>query len=155
VFRPASVEGTRARERFFPAIFPPHLPRPEGNADDVGFAAGEGEDALSAAADHDRWVRPLLWAWALLFVLSTVVSVFATATRFADDTQGIANNTVAIIVAYLLALGAVMATEKLFEGFERKPVERPAHRWVVVADDGTGAPGSAPAVELAGEEPAA
>jgi len=28
-----------------------------------GFAAGEGEDALSAAADHDRWVRPLHRPW--------------------------------------------------------------------------------------------
>src|ERR1700757_3702991 len=32
-------------------------------ADDVGFAAGEGEDALSAAADHDRRVRPLHRPW--------------------------------------------------------------------------------------------
>ncbi len=40
-----------------------------------------------------------------------------------------------MIVAYLMALAAVLATAKLFEGFERKPVERPAHRWVVVADD--------------------
>jgi hypothetical protein len=60
-----------------------------------------------------------------------------------------------MIVAYLLALAAVIATSRVFEGFESKPVERPAHRWVVVADDGPGAPGSAPAVELAGEEPAA
>ncbi|MGH3554628.1 MAG: DUF4328 domain-containing protein, partial [Mycobacterium sp.] len=68
---------------------------------------------------------------------------------------GIANNTVAMTVAYLLASAAVLATARVFEGFERKPVERPAHRWVVVADDGPTASGSAPTVELAGAEPAA
>ena len=92
---------------------------------------------------------PLIW------LLSSATSVFATITSGAQDAQGIANNTVAIIVADLVALVASFATARLFEGFERKPVARPAHRWVVVADDETGAPGSAPAVELAGEEPAA
>jgi hypothetical protein len=63
-----------------------------------------------------------------------------------------------MIVAYLIGLAAVLATAKLFEGFERKPVERPAHRWVVVADDDRSPPAateSAAAVELPGEEPAA
>jgi hypothetical protein len=84
-----------------------------------------------------------------------VTSVFASVTSGAQDVQGIANNTVAMIVAYLVALAAVMATGKVYEGFERKPVERPAHRWVVVADGETGAPKTAPAVELTGAEPAA
>ena len=65
-------------------------------------------------------------------------SVFASVTSGAQDAQGIANNTVAMIVAYLLAVAAALATSRVYEGFERKPVERPAHRWVVVADDGTG-----------------
>ena len=90
-----------------------------------------------------------------MWLLSSVTSVFASVTSGAQDVQGIANNTVAMIVAYLLALAAVIATARVFEGFERKPVERPAHRWVVVADDGTGASKSAAAVELTGEEPAA
>jgi hypothetical protein len=100
-------------------------------------------------------LRAVIWTWWLLWLLSGVTSVFASATSGAQDAQGIANNTVAMIVAYLLALAAALATMRVFEGFERKPVERPAHRWVVVADDADGASKSAPAVELAGEEPAA
>lgn len=113
---------------------------------------------LAKTEDNYSRLRGPIWGWWLLWLLSCVTSVFASITSGAQDAQGIANNTVAIIVAYLLALGAVIATEKLFEGFERKPVERPAHRWVVVADDGAaaaGSAGSAPAVELSGEEPAA
>jgi Domain of unknown function (DUF4328) len=110
---------------------------------------------LARTEQHYERLRKLIWGWWLLWLLSTVTSVFATVTGGAKDAQGIANNTVAMVVAYLLALGAVIATSSLFEGFERKPVERPAHRWVVVGDDGSSASGSAPAVELSGEEPAA
>jgi hypothetical protein len=112
---------------------------------------------LAKTEDNYSQLRGLIWEWWLLWLLSSVTSVFATITSGAQDAQGIANNTVAIIVAYLLALIAAFETERLFEGFERKPVERPAHRWVVIADDAVeaGAAGSAPAVELSGEEPAA
>jgi hypothetical protein len=112
---------------------------------------------LAKIEDHYDQLRGLIWGWWLLWLLSCVTSVFASITSGAQDAQGIANNTVAIIVAYLLALVAVFATERLFAGFERKPVARPAHRWVVIADDAKGeaAVGSAPAVELSGEEPAA
>ena len=113
---------------------------------------------LAKTEDNYSQLRGLIWEWWLLWLLSSVTSVFATITSGAQDAQGIANNTVAIIVAYLLALIAAFGTERLFEGFERKPVERPAHRWVVIADDAeaaAGAAGSAPAVELSGEEPAA
>jgi hypothetical protein len=110
---------------------------------------------LAKTEDNYTRLRGPIWGWWLLWLLSSVTSVFASVTSGAQDAQGIANNTVAMIVAYLLALAAAIATAKVFEGFERKPVERPSHRWVVVADDETGTPGSAPAVELAGEEPAA
>jgi hypothetical protein len=90
-----------------------------------------------------------------MWLISSVTSVFASITSGAPDVQGIANNTVAMIVAYLVALASVLATAKLFEGFERKPVERPAHRWVVVADDEVAETESAAAVELLGEVPAA
>lgn len=110
---------------------------------------------LAKTEDDYPRLRGTIWGWWLLWLLSSLTSIFATVTSGAQDIQGIANNTVAMIVAYLLALAAVMATAKVYEGFERKPVERPAHRWVVVADDGTGEPKSAPAVELTGSEPAA
>jgi hypothetical protein len=113
---------------------------------------------LAKTEDDYPRMRGLIWGWWLLWLLSSVTSVFASITSGAQDAQGIANNTIAMIVAYLLALAAVLATARLFDGFERKPVERPAHRWVVVADDAerpAAETGSAPAVELSGAEPAA
>lgn len=113
---------------------------------------------LAKTEDNYPRLRGQIWGWWLLWLLSSATSVFASITSGAQDAQGIANNTVAIIVADLMALVAVLATARLFEQFERKPVERPAHRWVVVADEGAAqeaSAGSTPAVELAGEEPAA
>jgi hypothetical protein len=110
---------------------------------------------LAKTEDHYSQLRPVIWGWWLMWLISSVTSVFASITSGAPDSQGIANNTVAMIVAYLVALASVLATVKLFEGFERKPVERPAHRWVVIADDELAPTESAAAVELPGEEPAA
>ena len=110
---------------------------------------------LAKTEDQYARLRHVIWGWWLLWLLSSVTSVFASVTSGAQDSQGIANNTVAMIVAYLLALVAVLATAKVFEGFEAKPVERPAHRWVVVADDELVETESAAALELKVEEPAA
>ena len=110
---------------------------------------------LAQTENHYMRLRKSIWGWWLLWLLSTAASVFATVTGGAQDAQGIANNTVAMMVAYVLALAAVMGTSRLFERFERKPIKRPVHRWVVVAEDERTASGPAPAVELAGEEPAA
>jgi len=110
---------------------------------------------LAVAEDRYRHVRRLIWSWWVLFVLSTAVSVFASATSFPDDAQGIADNTVSFIVAYLMAMAAVVAVARLVFAFERAPVERPAHRWVVVADAEHSRPESLPAVEREGQEPAA
>jgi Domain of unknown function (DUF4328) len=110
---------------------------------------------LATVEGRYRAVRPVIWVWALLFVLSTLVSAFATATRFPDDTQGIANNTVSFIVAYLLAMAATVATARLVFAFERTPVERPSHRWVVVAEEKQSRPEPSEAVEPEGQEPAA
>jgi hypothetical protein len=110
---------------------------------------------LAKTENHYNRLGKRIWGWWLLWLLSTATSVFATITAGAQDAQGIANNTVTMVVAYLLALAAVLGTSSLFEGFERKPIKRPVHRWVVVAEDGYTVSGFAPAVELAGEEPAA
>jgi hypothetical protein len=110
---------------------------------------------LAKTEDHYARLRRVIWGWWLLWLLSSVTSVFASVTSGAQDSQGIANNTVAMIVAYLLALVAVLATAKVFEGFEAKPVERPTHRWVVVADDELVPSVSAAPVELTSEVPAA
>jgi Domain of unknown function (DUF4328) len=103
---------------------------------------------------YGRLKRPIVQWW-VAWVLGYVVSIFAIATSFATDAQGIANNTVLMVFAYLLAAATVAAAARVFEGFERKPVERPAHRWVVVDRDGPATPASAAPVELEGQEPAA
>jgi hypothetical protein len=60
-----------------------------------------------------------------------------------------------MVFAYLLAAATVATVARVFEGFVRKPVERPAHRWVVVTPDRPAEPASAAPVELEGAEPAA
>jgi Domain of unknown function (DUF4328) len=104
---------------------------------------------------HDRLQRPIIQWW-IVWVLSNVVSAFAIFTSWASDAQGIANNTVWMVFAYLFAAAAVACLSRVFEGFERKPIARPKHRWVVVGSDGPSRPTkSAAPVELDGQEPAA
>jgi hypothetical protein len=103
---------------------------------------------------YARLQRPIMLWW-IAWVFSYVVSIFAFASSFATDSQGIANNTVMMVFAYLFAAVGVASVARVFEGFERKPVHRPAHRWVVVSPDGPAAPASAAPVELDGQEPAA
>jgi Domain of unknown function (DUF4328) len=110
---------------------------------------------LAILEDHySRLRRPILHWW-MAWVFSYLASIFAIATSFVTDAQGIANNTVLMVLAYLFAAATLAAAGRVFEGFERKPVERPAHRWVVVADDGPVTQASAGPVELEGQEPAA
>jgi hypothetical protein len=104
--------------------------------------------------NHARLKRPIVQWW-IAWIFSYVVSIFAITTSFAKDAQSIANNTVLMVLAYLLAAATVAAVARVFEGFERKPVERPAHRWVVLGDDQPAASASAPPVEPDGQEPAA
>jgi hypothetical protein len=103
---------------------------------------------------YARLRKPLI-VWWVVWTLSTVVSIWALATSFTTDAQGIADNTVTMTLAYLLGLAAVVSLARVYLGFERKPVERPAHRWVVVAADQRGTPESGAAVEREGREPAA
>ena len=112
---------------------------------------------IELALLEDHWARlrgPVLQWW-IAWVCSYAVSIAAIVTSFATDAQGIANNTVLMVVAYLLAAATLAAATRIFEGFHRKPVARPAHRWVMVPDDGAPTPASAGPVELEGQEPAA
>ena len=111
-------------------------------------------EMATAEMVYTRLRKPIV-VWWLLWVFSTAVSAFALATSFTTDAQGIADNTVSMTIAYLLALAAVVATARMYFGFERKPVERPAHRWVVVAADQQRAAQSVVAVEPEGQDPAA
>jgi hypothetical protein len=90
---------------------------------------------LAAVEERLNWLRRPIVVWWIVWVFSTVVSGFSIATSFTQDPQGIADNTVTTIVAYLLGLAALLLAMKVFLGFERQPVEQPAKRWVIVRDD--------------------
>jgi hypothetical protein len=108
------------------------------------------------------WLRTPIVVWWCAWWVSFAVSVFAFATSFTDDAQGIANNTVATTVAYLLALAVLLLTVKMYRGFEHVAVDKPVRRWVMVPDEspGDGAEAGADAessarVESDREDPAA
>ncbi|MEE6178149.1 DUF4328 domain-containing protein [Mycobacterium sp. 050134] len=117
---------------------------------------------LAEIEDHYVRLRRPILQWWIAWILSYLASTFAIATSFATDAQAIANNTVLMVFAYLLAAIALAAAARIVEGFERKPVDRPAHRWIMAGSDGPTRPAGEPArpvdaapVELKGQEPAA
>lgn len=92
--------------------------------------------ALEGRLSHLR--RPIV-VWWIVWVLSAVVAAWTMAstvyvTFFNDVPQNIADNTVAVIVGYLLALAAFLLTAKVFAGFEGTgtTAERSVRRWVVL-----------------------
>lgn len=75
--------------------------------------------------------------WWCVWILATVVCAFSIATSFKDDAQGIADNTVTTSIAYLLGLAALVLVARLCFAFERKAVDRPVKRWVMVPIEAT------------------
>ena len=112
---------------------------------------------LAGVEERLNWLRRPIVVWWIVWVFSYAVSIFSIATSFTQDAQGIADNTVTTIVAYLLTMAALLLAMKVFLGFERQPVERPTKRWVVVRDDQNVQDDQAPAaaVESEGQDPAA
>jgi hypothetical protein len=114
---------------------------------------------LAHAEQTQARLRGPIAAWWIAWILSTAVSIFGIATSFTTKPQGIADNTVTVIVAYLLGTGVLVLLWQVFDAFVRKPVERPLHRWVVVGQDQPPAqpvePELPPAVEPDQREPAA
>jgi Domain of unknown function (DUF4328) len=117
---------------------------------------------LAGVEERFTWLRRPIVVWWLVWVASTVVSVFSIATSFATEAQAIADNTVMTTVAYLLALAALLLVMKVFDGFERQPVEKPSKRWVIVPDARVNAEKqpdteseNAASVESEGQNPAA
>ena len=103
-----------------------------------------------------NWLRRPIVVWWGVWVVGTVVSIFSIATSFTTDSQGIADNTVVTLVAYLLALAALLLALQVFLGFERQPVEKPSKRWVMVADTSAGnasEESQAPPASTAPQEP--
>jgi hypothetical protein len=80
-------------------------------------------------------LRATIITWWCVWIFSTLASVFSIATSFTSDAQGIADNTVATVVAYLVALAALLLVYRVLLGFERTPVDRQVKRWVMVADE--------------------
>lgn len=70
--------------------------------------------------------------WWIAWAVSFVICGWAIWTSRATDAQGIADNTVTMIVAYLAGLAVLILLWRVFSGFFSKPVDRPLHRWVVV-----------------------
>ncbi|MBI5338524.1 MAG: DUF4328 domain-containing protein [Mycolicibacterium rufum] len=117
---------------------------------------------LAHVENRQRWMGRPIVVWWVVWIASTAVSLFSIATSFTTDPQGIADNTVVTIVAYLFAAAAVLLVLQVFLGFERQPVERPSKRWVMVAAAGpkdtaedTKTDDPARAVEPEGQNPAA
>jgi hypothetical protein len=110
---------------------------------------------LAKLEGHYARVRRPIMVWWIAWIVSYAASIFAIVTSFATDAQGIATNTTWMVIAYLFAAITFAAIGRVLEGFERKPVERPAHRWVVMAADQPATPASPAPVELEGQEPAA
>ena len=90
---------------------------------------------LAQAENARERMRTPITLWWLGWVLSTLVSAWAIWTSSATEPQGIADNTVTVIVAYLAGLAVLVLLWRIFDGFVRRPVQRPAHRWVIVAQD--------------------
>ncbi len=88
------------------------------------------------------WLRAPIVVWWCAWWVSFFVSTFSFATSFTRDAQGIANNTVAISIAYLAALAALLLTAKMYRGFEHQAVDRPVKRWVLVNAEVTEEPRS-------------
>lgn len=93
------------------------------------------------------WLRTPIVVWWCAWWVSTLVSIFAVATSFTRDVQGIADNTVATIIAYLTALAALLLTLKMYRRFEYTAVDKPVTRWVLVPDEAPSEPAAVPAAE--------
>lgn len=89
-----------------------------------------------ARAEHSqsRLKTPVMMWW-IAWVFSTGICLWATWTSGATEPQGVADNTVMVIIAYLAGLTALLLLLRVVDVFVRRPVQRPLHRWVVVTED--------------------
>jgi len=79
--------------------------------------------------------RGPIFRWWMAWVFSTAISAWAIWTSSATTAQGVADNTIAMVIAYLAGLAVLLLLWRVFDGFVRKPVGRPSSRWVIVAVD--------------------
>ena len=107
---------------------------------------------LAHAEDSQARLRGPITAWWIAWIFATGLAIFATATSFTTQPQGVADNTVTTIITYLLGMAVVVLMWQVFDAFVRKPVERPLHRWVVVAPEAQAAQ-AVPAAPAEAESP--
>ncbi len=92
-----------------------------------------------ARAEHS-WSRlktPVM-TWWIAWVFSTGICLWAIWTSGATEPQGVADNTVTVIIAYLAGLATLLLLLRVVDTFVRRPVQRPLHRWVILAQDDGG-----------------
>lgn len=92
---------------------------------------------LARAEQSEARLRGPIVMWWVAWIFSTAISAWAMWTSSATDAQGVADNTVTVIIAYLAGLAVLLLLWRVFNTFVRKSVERPLHRWVVVPEDQT------------------
>jgi hypothetical protein len=92
--------------------------------------------------------------WWIAWTVSFLICGWAIWTSRATDAQGIADNTVTVIVAYLAGLAVLVLLWRVLDGFVRKPVDRPLHRWVIAPADPPSVEEAVPAEEVVSDEPA-
>jgi hypothetical protein len=90
---------------------------------------------LAHAEQSQARLRGPITMWWIGWIFSTAISAWAIWTSSATDAQGIADNTVTVIIAYLAGLAILLLLWRVFDGFDRKSVQRSLHRWVVVPQD--------------------
>nr|MCW1959179.1 DUF4328 domain-containing protein [Mycobacterium sp.] len=122
-------------------------------------------ELANAEPGQERQRGPVALWW-IGWALSCLICGWAIWTSRATDAQGVADNTATVIVAYLAGLAVLVLLWRVLDGFVRKPVDRPQHRWVIApadalreagseeAESGAGGPAES-AVESRDREPAA
>lgn len=102
-------------------------------------------ELAQAEGCRERQNRPVA-LWAIGWIVATLICAWATWTGLrAKELQAAADNTVTTIAAYLAGLAVIILLWRVFEGFVRRPLERPVQRWVIVPVEPT--VGASPATE--------
>ena len=89
-------------------------------------------ELAQAEGCRERQSRPIA-LWSIAWIMATLISAWATWTGLrATLPQAVADNTVTTIIAYLAGLAVLVLLWRVIDGFIRRPVDRPLHRWVIV-----------------------
>jgi hypothetical protein len=97
-------------------------------------------ELAQAEGSRERQNRPIL-LWSIAWALTTLICGWATWTSVkAHEPQAVADNTVTVIIAYLAGLAVIVLLWRVIDGFVRRPVDRPTHRWVIVPADADAGP---------------